>query len=272
VGGASGKLVEKAWNAGERWLTGYYKENEQKALEQAKSNSLQFLADLAHRVGRLESEAEGDEKTKRQIESALGDPDFSALLKQTIFASARTGNKEKHTLLARIVAERLRANADDLLALSSNMAVRAVENLTPRQTRYLGIVAVAYYVRPYHPFPPGNIPPHNFGPTYAGWLKEAVSLHLPLKTPPYLDLMHLQAAGCIDYLLVTGRPLNEHLGPKADTGYEWPYEDFIKSTEGSQLLDLWNAAIQRTPLTTVGQLVGTYVHDELRGTRTIFHW
>jgi hypothetical protein len=153
VGAASGKLVEGAWDAGEKWLTSYYKDHEQKALEQAKSNSMEFLADLAQGVGRIEDEAGNQEATKRQIESALGDPDFSAMLKEAIFTSARTSNGGKHTLLARIVAERLRVSSGGLLAVTSNMACDIVGNLTPKQIPYLVLATIVLSTRPDDPFP-----------------------------------------------------------------------------------------------------------------------
>ena len=33
VGGAAGKLVEKAWNSGERWLASYFKDHHPEAQE-----------------------------------------------------------------------------------------------------------------------------------------------------------------------------------------------------------------------------------------------
>ncbi len=271
VGGAAGKLIEKAWNSGERWLASYFKDHHPKAQETARENSLKFLSDLAQRVHQLEEDAKDNDRIKRQIEFALGDPDFSALLKDALIASSRTGNEDKHKILARIVSERLRCQSEGLVALTSTLACDAVKYLTPKQMRFLGIITFVYSIRP-SPFPPA-IPPEQFAQWYINWLTKFLSLHLPIESLTYLDFSHLESVSCIKYEPFLGRDLRKILSPSAEAGYDWPFDDFIQNNPfGKQLYELWENGMQRITLTTAGQLIGIYVHDELTKTRTMINW
>jgi len=271
VGGAAGKLVEKAWDSGERWLASYFKDHHPKAQETARENSLKFLSDLAQRVHQLEEDAKDNDRIKRQIESALGDPDFSALLKDALIASSRTGNEDKHKILARIVSERLRCQSEGLVALTSTLACDAVKYLTPKQMRFLGITTFVYSIRP-SPFPP-TIPPEEFAQWYVKWLTRFLSLHLPIESLTHLDFTHLESVSCIKYEPFIGRDLRKILSPSAEAGYDWPFDDFIQNNPfGKQLYELWKNGMQQTALTTRGQLIGIYVHDELTKTKTMINW
>lgn len=270
VGGAAGKLVEKAWDSGEKWLGDYFKDHHQKAQETARQNSLKFLNNLAERVHRLEEETKDDPKIKEKIISALQNPDFSALLKDALIASSRTDNAEKHKILARIVSERLSCHSEGLLALTSTLACDAVKHLTPKQMRFLGITSFTYFIRP-NPFPP-DITPQQFSQWYLGWLTRWLSLYLPIELLKPLDFHHLEAVSCIKYETFIGRSLKEVLGPRK-AEYDWPFDDFIKNTpSGKQLNELWEKGMQQTTLTTTGNLIGIYVNDELTKTRTSIDW
>ncbi len=270
VGGATGKLTEKAWDCGEKWLAGFFKNHHPKAIEKANQNSLCFLNDLAQRVHQLEEEAKEEHDIKQRIEYALEDPDFSALLKDALIISARTDNEDKHKILARIVSERLRCQSEGLVALTSTLACDAIKHLTPEQIKFLGITTFVYRIRPY-PFPPA-IPPHQFGQWYINWLIGMLSLYFPVEPMTRLDFNHLESVSCTKYESFLGRDLKKVLSP-AEPSYDWNFDHFIQNNPfGKQLHELWKNGMQQNTLTTTGELIGIYVNDELTKKRTIIDW
>jgi len=271
VGGSAGKLVEKAWGVGEKWLDSYFKDHQPAAQEAARENALDFLNELAGRVHQLEEAARNDQQVTAHIESALADPDFSALLKESLIGSSRTQDHDKHRLLARIVSERLRSEPEQMVALCSSLACHAVQHLTPKQIEFLGIATFALLIRP-NPFPP-PLPPHDFGRWYEQWLTAHISPYLPLSPVSNVDLAHLESASCIRWESFISRDLKKSLSPPEDSGYDWAFDDFVENTDaGKGLLELWEKQIKRTTLTTAGQLIGIYVHDDKTGTTTAITW
>ena len=81
-------------------------------------------------VHQLEEDTKDSDRIKRQIESVLGNPDLSALLKDALIASSRTANEYKRKILARMVSERLRSQSEGLVALTSTLVCDAVKHLT----------------------------------------------------------------------------------------------------------------------------------------------
>jgi len=271
VGGIAGKFAEKAWAVGERWLSSYLKDHYPEAQETGRRNSLEFLANLAHRIHQLEENAEDSHKIRHQIESSLEDPDFSALLQEALIASSRTSDEDKHKILARIVSERLRCQSEGLVALTSTLACNAVKHLTPKQMKFLGVTTFVQSIRP-SPFPPA-IPPQQFGQWYVNWLTRTLSLFLPLEPMTNVDFTHLESVSCIKYESFIGRDLKKILSPPSETGYDWPFDDFVQNNPaGKELQELWKNGMQQTTLTTAGQLTGIYVHDEQTRTTTTIDW
>jgi hypothetical protein len=94
-----------------------------------------------------------------------------------------------------------------------------------------------------------------------------------MEAPAHLELTHLHANGCIDYRYTTpGHNLKEVLSPKPETSYDWPYEEFINTSVGKQLHELWSKGMDKVATTSVGRLIGIYTHDEIRGYITIINW
>ena len=270
VGGTAGKLIEKTWDSGEKWLASYFMDHHPKAQQKAKQNSLEFLNDLAQRVDQLEEETKEDNKIKGRIKTALEDPDFSALLKDALISSSRTDNEEKHKVLSRIVSERLRFQSEELVALTSTLACNAIKHLTPKQMRFLGLTTFIYFIR-LEPFPPA-IPPQEFGEWYIDYLTISLLKHFPVKPLILHDIRHLESVACIKHEPLIGRDLKAVLTRLAEAQYEWPFDDFIKNKLGKQLKELWDKVMQQVTLTTAGQLIGVYVHDEIASTRTVINW
>jgi hypothetical protein len=48
------KLVEKAWDSGDKWLTNYFKNHQKAARENVVENAISFLNDFAQRIKQIE--------------------------------------------------------------------------------------------------------------------------------------------------------------------------------------------------------------------------
>lgn len=270
AGGVAGKLIEKAWERGEKWLSKYQEDHHPKAQEKGIQNALDFLNYLALKIGELEKKADNPKIFKSRMRTCLEDPDFSVLLKNAILTSSRTKDKEKHEILARIVSERLNCDSESLIALTSFIACEAVGYLTPNQLRLLGIAELVFDIRT-APFPP-KIPPEQFDKWYTQWLDRMLLPQITGVKATRLDWIHLMSVSCIKYEPIITRDLNKVLSPK-DESYKWNFEEYINNYEtGKSLNELWNKGIKSITLTSAGTLIGIYVNDILTESKTIIDW
>ncbi len=261
VGGAAGKLVEKIWDSGEKWLQSYFKDHKVAAQEKAEVNTMDFLNELAIRVKQIE---DSKQISKERIESAQDHPDFSAMLQKAILTSAQTDNKNKHIILARLVSERLKSEPESILALSSKMACDAISFVTVNQLMLLGLAVNLYYIRS-NLFSPLEINKTNYQLFMDNWLIRRLK---PYQTIKYrdIDLIHLESISCLKINLLISRRLNE-LFKKDSLVYDFdkmkdvPLRDSVKK--------IWEN-LQKVDLTTVGQIIGVSVSDLLMGTNTEF--
>ncbi|SEA79057.1 LPO_1073/Vpar_1526 family protein [Psychroflexus halocasei] len=195
VGGLTGKFVEKAWDSGEKWIQNFYNNHNENVNKKAKENSLKFLNELALRIDKLE---QNEKLTKEKINDSQNHPEFSALLEKAIMSSAQTDSKEKHTILARIVSERLKANPESVLALNSKMAVDIIPFLTVNQMKILGLLVNLYKIRP-SKYPLNQV--YNKS-SYQLWvdgylthqLKPFQNLNISL-----INITHLESLSCIRF-------------------------------------------------------------------------
>lgn len=272
VGGVAGELVKRAWSLGEKWLSSYFKDHLPKARESAQQNALHFLDDLGKRVHILETKAAEGKGSLESLEAVLGNPDFSALLQKAILTSSRTDNLQKHRILSRIVAERLSSAPEDLVPLTSSLACDAIGYLGIRHLHTLGVCVTVLAIRP-DPFPPPNIPREAFWIWYSQWWQKRLAPMLDNASCTQLDLLHLMGASCIHYEPVISRDLKQVIGPPKESGLEWQVDDFItKNSAGIKLNQLWKQGLQSVTPTSIGQLIGIYVADELTGGTTKINW
>ncbi len=264
VGGIAGKFVEKAWQSGEKWISGYFKDHAPKAREEAEQNSLDFLNQLAERVKTLEQEGEQQRKV---IEDSLNHPDFSVLLQKAIISSAQTDDRRKHELLARLVSDRLTKEPESLFALSSKLACDAVSMLNVRQMKILGLLTNLFFVRP-HPFPPLEIPKEIFNIWFVQWLEQRLNVYEDL-TLNNLDFLHLESLSCIR-VSIGSRDLQKILSPPKESDLTFDYQEFSATELGKKIKELWASGLKHALPTTIGQLIGTYVSDMLTSTTTSF--
>lgn len=270
VGGATGKLFEKACDSTMRWLSTYFRDHQPNAIAAAQINSLDFLAQLAHRVQALEAEAT-DAAARRRITDALDDPDFAATFKDALIASARTSDSEKHDMLSRLVAERLRQPPETIVALAIPLATQAVSRLTSRQMKLLGLATFVKHIRPRLIPPP--IPPDDFPRWYDEWLTTGIQPFAPLESVHQPDLFHMEALSCVQRSVVGHFVLERELTPKVEQPYAWDYHHFITETPlGPSLNECWESGLKLIMLTSIGQLIGAIVKDRLTGSSTEIDW
>lgn len=250
VGGATGKFTEKAYDSLSVWVGSYFSNHQPKAQEKAQQNSLDFLVELSQRVQKLESDKI---VPIERIEKAQEDPDFSATLQKALLVSAQTDNKDKHTLLAQILSERLCAESESLLTLVSKLAVDVISSITPNQLNILAFSMEMLYISPSTPIDSNQ---------YTLWLRERYKPYKDV-TISNLDLVHLESLSCLKQNHFITRNLNETLSLKnQNRGFD---PSFLDQKIGKKIGELWNKKIETVDLTSVGQLLGIHVSNTRLG-------
>lgn len=254
IGGAAGKFVEKAWDSGEKWLSNYFENHRPKAQDKAKENAGHFIEKLGRNIKVIE-----DSRTisKDKIENAQEQPDFSALLQKSIINAAQTESEEKHDILARIITERLQANNESLLALSTRIACEVVPSLTERQLQILGLSSNIYVIIPLQKLNEEQ---------YFQWL---INRFLPYKNLSYthLDMLHIEALSCGKFDFFLSRDLKDILTKKNNDIFN--YEQFANNDIGKYILTMWGPSkLESFTLTSIGQLIGIMVSDRLSNSKT----
>ncbi|HDM77501.1 MAG TPA: hypothetical protein ENG51_13690 [Deltaproteobacteria bacterium] len=254
VGGAAGKFVEKAWDSGEKWIASYFANHHEKSQKKAKENTLSFLTELASRVEALEKNRV---IPPERISAAQEHPEFSVVLQKAMISASQTTNKEKHQLLARLVAERMKASPESMLALTSKMACDAISYTTPDQLKILGLVTNIMYIGLASKLPKDK---------YLEYLQSRLSPFSSVR-PTNLDYVHLEALSCLKFEPFLTRDLKKILTDKNQG--EFDYDVFKELPIGKNLIEIWeNYRLKSTQLTSVGQMIGVMVSDQITGSVT----
>lgn len=268
VGVASGKLTEKAWSLGSKWLLKYFQDHNPKAIKKAEQNALAFLGDLAHRVNQLEVIAADPELIKQRIESALEDPDFSAILKDALLISARTEDENTHKVMARLVSERLCCETDDMVKLTIPLACESVKSLTTTQLRFLAIAVVVELLLASEASAANPQAKKNFA---VEWLQEKLPLILPKEKITQASLVHMECVSCIHLTrqAVCPSTLTMIFRRQMDTDSTKGLDTFLSTTDiGQRFISYWENQLDHIRLTTIGILLGICVFDELTDEQT----
>ncbi|VTX88211.1 LPO_1073/Vpar_1526 family protein [Acinetobacter ursingii] len=254
AGGAAGKFTEKAYDSLSVWVGEYFNTHQPKAKEKAQQNGLDFLVELSQRVQVLE---QSGRVPKEQIETAQEDPNFSDALHKSLMVAAQTDNKDKHILLANTLSERLAAEPESLLALTSKISLDVISNITPNQLNILGFALEIMFIEPSSSTNEDQ---------YTFWLKERYKNYVNL-TISSLDLVHLEALSCLKSNHFMSRDINQVFTIKnKDRGFK---KEFLEQDElGKKIKELWDDKIEKVDLTSVGQLLGVHVANLKTGTFT----
>lgn len=253
VGGTAGKLAEKAWDSGERWLRERFGSHAREVQEQARTNVAQFVEHLAKRVKVLEDDRAIDAAPLSETEHH---PQFSSLLQRAILNAAQTDDEKKHDMLARLVAARLVAAAETTLALASRLAADAIARSTRRQLTLMALCCFLQDIRPRDPMPV---------PEYRTWLEVFLKHFVDFEFKE-VDARHLVAIACASYDPGSDRDLNILLGMKGGPHCVGAsFEDLI----GVQLLQVhWTEGLAGVFLTSVGSIVGGLAFDQVTGAKS----
>lgn len=266
--GAASGLVKSIWDSfGGRWVDTYWERHRPEAQRRAREQAQAMLASLVERLSLLDQEMTHQGKTIESLGETLSEPDFSAVLESAIIAAARTDDHDKHQLISRMIAERLISPADDLRILVAPLVVDAIPRLGKRHLEQLALATLVYTIRPLNLLRPLSTSWDQ--QEYRDWWQAALSFY-PEVRPRALDMAHLMSVPCAK--------VETHNSDLAQTltipGEKFQEEDtfirtFLKDTEeGRRLEHAWNAGLGSLTLTSVGMLIGTYVHDLYTGVQT----
>lgn len=251
---ASQKFLEKASDSGGKWLTDFFAHHLPASQRKAEANVESFLRELAQDLERLEKE---NVLSADQISSAQEHPDFSVLLQKAMLSAAQTDSEERHKLLSRLVSERIKAPSESLIASATKLACDAISDTTSDHLKMLGLINVINYLQP--PRVDTDEQVYNFFQMRLGAFREV--------RPRPIDYDHLEALSCLTFERFDSKGLEECL--TANCSGRFNYEAFAKSDLGKEILVIWeNHRLKRAFSTTIGQLIGTMVIDEVTGVTT----
>jgi len=253
AGSAAGKMLERAWDASEKWIAAYFANHRPKAQEAARVNSANYLREVGDRIVDAEATGTLDRET---IESAMDQPDFAALLQDTVVNAARTDSAAKHKILAALIAERLACNDDSAFSVAVRLAAEAVSLSTTTQLHVIGFIATVRVIRPTEILSDSE---------FSAWL---VTRFKPFESLDFtrFALMHLEALDCVrehteraDLREIINSKIRGHV----------PADGFLGSSLGKHVAARWKQyKLGACSPTSIGLIVGLQVADELTGAKT----
>jgi hypothetical protein len=281
VGEFTGRFSQDIYNSGKNWIIARFKDHPKEAQESANRNVNNFFGEVNIRVGALEKLYEdiGDKE-----EHALSDPDYTYLLYEAVLVAARTDSKQKHKLLARLVADRLQAETYSLQSLAVHTATNAILQLSAKHLKFLGVLSVIHDLQPASH--PKGVDFKDLSQWYSKWLSDELSPMIPIGAMTEYDFMHLVAISCITYIppqyptttfetmtfasKIPEEPdewkLNAILEKKfhSFTGCNVLGSSLLLSNIEQELTKYWkDGLIKRASLTSAGSLIGMYVRDTI---------
>lgn len=270
VGGAAGSFIKEISSNGVKWLVELVNAQSPEMQATAKANLENFVTRLAQRVERLENEIPAD---KSEIfKDSLNHPSCALLIKTAMIDAATTDNDEKHELLAELIAQRLTAEADDMIALAGAAACDIVNSLSSRQIKILAILSTIKSIRPLQRF---NIAdPFQAKNAINKWWKSNID---PLITgtnfnlATQLDYEHLAAMGCIRISIGSSELVKLVSREIAEPDPNFDASELKGQPWYDALEQQWQGLGHSTP-TSVGQLIGILHRDTKLKTNTQINW
>jgi len=270
VSGAAGSFIREISSNGIKWLIELVTAQSPQMQATAKINLENFVTRLAARVERLENEIPADQS--EIFKNALNHPGSALLIKTAMIDSATTDNNEKHEILAELIAKRLTANADDMIALAGSAACSVVISLSSRQIKILAILSTIKNIRPLQK---NNLSTPEDAKIYiSNWWKNNIDPLIEDKNidnATALDFEHLAAMGCIRISIGTC-----DLAKTVSSGLlfidpDFSEQDFIDQKWFNTLKKQWGNIGHATP-TSIGQLIGILHRDTKLKTKTQINW
>lgn len=278
VGGVSGKLVEKIWELAEKIIKDRYKNHSKEVINNGSDNCLRFVQYLANRLEELKSSVE-EIGNRQLIFESFKSPQLAIIIENALIGSTETSIDEKHKIFARIVADRLLSGSETLESLTCDLACNAARHLTQKQLHYLGIVSFLNHNR--ITIVPYSIPNKMRAEWYVDYLKVNISYYLPLDLLNEYDYLHLVSLSClnfpeeIDYqkdFFISGDYFGFDTMDLNQEEYKINKRFFADFYNNDPICEQINKHIRYHNLTTIGLLLGTYVHDEISNNYTKLKW
>ncbi len=267
IGGAVGGFVSVLTTNALTWVSHRLQLTQGKA----EKNIKKFTKKLSHRLERLEYEL--DELKKSVFQDALESPNTAFLFEKAIRESAATDCDERHALLAELIAQRLSAGGEDMIALAGNTACGLINFLSVRQINLLALLAVLYEVRPLQK----QTTPQDVDQAsryILNWWESQLSKTLQnfdIKTINRLDIEHLASLGCLRISIgsksfksiISSNILDKDIALSENLLNSASWYTSLKSQENS---------LSHCSLTTTGILIGILHFDSLNNTKTVINW
>lgn len=228
------------------WIKSYFNDHHPSAVQKAQKNTSDFLIELSNRVMQLESKGV-------ELKNVLEDPEFSSALQKAVIASSETESKEKHQLLAEVLANRLKSEAESRQALLAKMSLNIIPFLTPKQIELLSLIALFHNIQPVNLSEPMN---------YQIWIIHTYFPYLDIEIDNK-DILYLESLACVkteDIRLKVGgfphhydpflRSKLEEKNPNVDLD-----PSFYETSEFQKLEKLWIEHIHLVQPTSVGSFI-----------------
>ena len=205
-------------------------------------------------------------------EENLSDPAVHALLEHSFARAMTTSSEEHHSLLARLVLERLSAGPTGLVSAVAESASRAIPSLLPSHLHLMALLARMECVP--KPDLPESTGPNEYDQAILRFWEPLEKLWRGVGTYRISDIQHLLGQGLVvayDY------------GGKAEDRLEIPLlgasERITLNATSLSELDWWkdfqeacHFLLTDITLTSTGRVVGTIAHDVILGTHTEIGW
>ncbi len=251
------------------WIAGKLAPHSDEVNLRSEHNFVNFVKRLAKRVENLEAEL--DDPGKAVYDEALRDPETSLLLQKAFVSAAVTDNDDRHIVLSELIAQRLTAGADDMVALIGQAACDIVNSLASRHIRLLAVLVRIYSIRPTVPFEGNNQAKYD---EYAlKWWAGIAPLTEVLDQCQPFDLKHLEGLSCLKRISLIGRQLDPLLKLRSTSELQ-PTDGLLKKAEWyPHLSEHWHRLrLDSVDMTTVGEFIGILCHDSIVGVPTTLTW
>jgi len=269
IGGVAGAFATQLAGAAGAWLRERFSGHTELAYQRAHNNSEAFIINLSNRLQNIENSMAEDQSIVSKMGQAMEHPDVAAAIQDALYSAARTNDPQKHDLLSRAITERMLSDHDGVQALATNQALSVIPRLSPIHLDALGLTTLVYSIRPTLD---SAIPPKTIARELEFWLASQVSLYLPIDDVSYMDAKHLMSNGCLIFQGNFSNDLKRVLSPDGVDDFEWTSDGFFESELGQKLQSAWGSFGTHCQLTSVGEIIGIYVHDSKSGRRTEITW
>lgn len=257
IAGAAAAITEQAFSATGEVLKKIHSDQKPSAAQQMTANISAFANELNEQVKRL---AESVEAIAQRAEQ----PAFVVQLQSALVSASQTDSQDIHVLLAGLVSQRLRVEADTTAAHACHRACQVVPDLTSAQLKMLGFLYTLEHMRFGMPKDIADLPANDkrLQDFALAWAQSMLNPFADL-TCTDLDRMNLYAVGCclpsMQWATTTESVLENILARLTGRVLVYPY---FKSTKLGVCLE---EALRpgKMILTSVGSLLGMFVADQL---------